>query len=129
MPISTAVVINTNTASAAAAPVQVSLLAVAGQTNYLCGFSVIGLGATAAAANLPVTISGLAGTILPANGSLTLGLIQVPANSVTTAISPLVMSFQPPIPASAPATAITLNVPIFGAGNTMVIATVWGYTQ
>jgi hypothetical protein len=132
MPISTTVVINT-TGNLANQPIQVSLPAVAGQTNYLCGFSITGLGTTAAMVQ-PVAITGIVGfPVPPITNPVTPPtpqfVISAPAGTAAIAISPLVVTFQPPIPALGPNIAITLNVPGFGAGNTNTIGTIWGYSQ
>jgi hypothetical protein len=102
-----------------AAAATVSLPAVSGRTNYVSGFSVTGLGATGAL-TLQITLGSLVGSVTQTY------IYEVPAG-VTTAAPTLVVTFNPPIPASAANTAITLTVPSFGTGNTNASANVWGY--
>lgn len=97
-----------------------AIAAVAGQTGFITGFEVTGGGATAAAA-LDVTLTGLLqGTAHYA--------VEVPAGAGLS-INPVVVAFGRPLPASAVNTAITLNVPSFGAGNAIQSATIHGYTS
>lgn len=107
-------------ATGAAAALAPALPAVAGKTNYLTHFTVDGLGATAASV-ITVTITGLRG------GTITRHL-SVPAGA-TTAIAPLSADFARGRPASAANTAVTLNVPSFGAGNTSAVAQIHGFTR
>ena len=106
---------STTVAAAAQAP---ALAAVAALTNFLTGFEITGGGATGAAA-LDATITGLLeGTLHYA--------IEVPAGAGLS-IPPLLVEFARPRPASAVNTAITLNVPSFGAGNAIASAAIHGY--
>ena len=111
----------TGSATGAAAAITASLPAPgAGITNWITGFQVTGSGATAAL----VVVVTLTGVI---TGTLSFVLV-VPAG-VTASTTPLVVTFPwPGIPASGANTAITVNVPTFGAGNTNVAATIEGYT-
>lgn len=95
-----------------------TIAAAADHTNYLTGFSVTGLGATAASGVL-VTITGLLGGTRRYR-------VQVPAGA-TTGITPLVVEFTQPQPASAKNTAIVLTVAAFGAGNTEANAELHGF--
>jgi hypothetical protein len=108
----------TGSAANAAAANNVSLPAVAGKTNWLTGFEVTGAGATAASV-ITVTITG---TI---TGTLNYQL-PIPAGAAV-GVTPLVVEFPVPIPASGVNTAIALNVPSFGAGNTNAAAVIHGY--
>lgn len=90
----------------------VTLPAVAGKTLYLAGFVLTGTGATAASAPY-VALTGTA-----AGGTLYFSFA-VPAGAAAAAIVPLVVQFTRPLPASAANTAIVVNVPSFGAGNTL----------
>ncbi len=110
----------TASAVAAAAPMAPLLPAVAGQTNFITGFQITGGGATAASV-IVVTLTGLVG------GTRTYD-IAVPAGAAL-GITPLVVEFSEPIPATGPNVAITLNVPSFGAGNTNAAATLEGFLQ
>src|SRR5216684_6728136 len=104
----------TASATAIAAAMAPVLPAVAGQTNFITGFQITGGGATAASV-IVVTLTGLVG------GTRTYD-IAVPAGAAL-GITPLVVEFSEPIPATGPNVAITLNVPSFGVGNTNAAAT------
>jgi hypothetical protein len=105
-------------ATAAAGALAPAIAGVAGLTNFLTGFEVTGGGATGAAA-LDVTITGLL------DGTLHYA-VEVPVGA-GLAIAPVVVEFVRPRPASAVNTAITLNVPSFGAGNLIESAAIHGY--
>jgi hypothetical protein len=107
-----------STGSLAAMPGTATLPAVPGATNQLSGFSITGGGATAASI-VQGTITGLG--IKP----LTFD-IAVPAGA-TAGISPVVVNFTNPIPASGPNVPIVLNLPSFGAGNTNAVGNIWGF--
>jgi len=93
--------------------------AVAAKTNYVCGFTVTGGGATSATA-VTVTLS---------DGTLTFNfMINIPVG-VAVPMTPLVVQFKQPIPASAVNTAWTLTVPTFGSGNTAASSNIWGYVR
>jgi len=106
-------------ATGAASAIAPALAAVAGKTNYLTGFSVDGLGATAASV-IEVTVTGLLG------GTKRYKL-SIPAGATLGLTSRLQVEFARAIPASAVNTAITLNVPSFGAGNTSSVAELHGF--
>lgn len=106
-----------NVANASAAA---TLTGTATTTVYLAGFEVSGSGATAA---LPVTvtIAGLLG-----------GTIQYTYNFVAGALlgnTPLVVEFDPPLPASAVNTAIVVTCPASGAGGTNNTVVAHGFYQ
>lgn len=103
----------------AASAITPTIAAVAGKTGFVNGFSVDGLGATAASV-IEVTLAGLVG------GTRRYKL-SIPAGA-TTAISRLVVEFVRPIPTTAVNTAIVLTVPSFGAGNTSAVAEIHGFT-
>lgn len=102
-----------NTATGATLPAAV------GKTTYITGFEITGAGATAASV-ITVTITGTSGPSTPTY------LLTIPAGA-TTGITPLQVEFPQPIPASAQNTAIVVNLPAFGAGNTNACATAHGY--
>jgi len=102
----------------AAATATATLPAVSAKTNYLTGFDITGLGATAGS-TITATIVGLLG------GTRSYPVV-VPAG-VTVGITPLVMSFSPPLAASAVNIAIVVSVPTFGAGNTFAQVNAQGY--
>lgn len=94
-----------------------SMAATSGVTNYCAGFAITGLGATSAS-SVAVTLS---------DGTWTQNYtFAVPAGA-TVGATPLVVNFNPPLPASAANTAITLTVGSFGTGNTAASANIWGY--
>lgn len=95
-----------------------TLPAAPGLTTYLTGFEVTGAGATAASV-VVVTVTGVLG------GTKRYDVV-VPAGA-TTSITPLIIEFTRPIPASAPNTAIIVTLPAFGAGNTNVALTAHGF--
>lgn len=102
----------TNAAASAA------LGAVAARTNYVTGIEVTGTGATAAGA---VTVT-LAGTI---GGTLNY-VLPIPAGA-DVAITPLILTFWPPLQGAAANAAVTLTAPAFGAGNTRAAAVIHGF--
>ena len=111
-----ATAVDASSANAAAAN-NVSLPAVAGQTNSVTGFEVTGAGATGASV-ITITLTGVVGG--PLNYQLA-----IPAGA-GVGVTPLIVEFPTPIPATGPNVAITLNVPSFGAGNTNAAATIHG---
>lgn len=102
----------------AAAAANSTIAAASGKTSYLTGFDVVGAGATAGSVIL-VTVTGLSG------GTLTFPFT-VPTGA-TVGATPLSVRFPFPLPASAPNTAIVVNVPSFGAGNTNAASIAYGY--
>jgi hypothetical protein len=99
--------------TAAAAPITLTVPAQAGKTNQVSGFQVTGDGATAGSI-IVVTLSGVQG------GTQSFDLT-IPAGAGVP-ITPLIVTFNPPLVASGPNTAIVLTVPSFGAGNTNAAA-------
>ena len=112
-----AVIQEVSSGNVAATAASATLIGAAGTFTYLSGFSVTGAGATAASVIL-VTITGLTNT-------LTFALV-IPAGA-TTSITPLIVEFVKPIQSSALNTAIVVNVPSFGAGNTNAVVNAHGY--
>lgn len=100
--------ISANANSVVASALAPSLPAVLNQLNWLTKVIITGAGATAASV-IAVTITGLSG------GTQTF-FLTVPAG-VAVPLTPLIISFEDPLPAAAPNTAIVVNVPSFGAGN------------
>jgi|SRR5882672_6106888 len=75
--------------------------------TYISGFEVTADGATAAAAGVNVTVTNtVGGTLTYSFGVATLGNQQ-----------PLIVEFNPPIPANALNTTIVVSMPTLGAGN------------
>ena len=93
----------------AAAVATATLPAVVGQTNAVSGFQITGLGATGAT----VVVATLTGVL----GGTQSYEITVPAGA-TTPITPVIVSFNPPLPATGTNVAIAISVPSFGTGNT-----------
>ncbi len=102
----------------AAAAAVAALPAVAGKTNYVCGFTITSTGSTATA----IVRATLAGLI-----SGTLGFTYVTLTGATLANPTVVVNFNTPIPASAVNTAITFTLPSLGAGNTNAEVNIWGF--
>lgn len=97
-----------------------TLAAQTGRRTFISGFTVDGLGATGASV-INVTVTGVLG------GTITYVLPIVAG--ATTQIAPLRVEFPRPIPASADNTAIVVNVPSFGAGNTQANASAHGFSR
>ena len=92
----------------------------AGLTTFVTSIRITGLGATGSS-EVTATLTGVLG------GTISYP-ITVPAGA-TTPITPIFDSFGTRgLQATGPATAITLNVPAFGAGNTLEEASIVGYT-
>lgn len=105
--------------ASAASPNNQTLPGAAGKRTYITGFTVTGGGATAASV-IAVTITGLTNTLT--------FHVAIPAGA-TAGVTPLIVEFKRPIPASADNTAIIVNVPSFGAGNTSASATARGFRR
>jgi len=108
-------------ATGAAAAITATLAAVVGKRTFISGFAVDGLGATAGSV-IEVTVTGTLG------GTLRYKLT-IPAGAAVALAGPLRIEFARPIPASADNTAIVVNVPSFGAGNTSAIASAHGFNR
>jgi hypothetical protein len=104
-------------ASGGAAAASAALAAVANKMNYLDGFDIDGLGATAGA-SVALTITGALGGTLTYNYGVPAG-VTVPVRSS--------YRFNPPLQALAVNTAITVAVASFGAGNTASSMNVYGH--
>ncbi len=99
--------ISVTSGNVAAGTAAATIPAVANRLNSLSGFQVYGSGATAALA-VDVTITGLAGGTL----TYTYGFVA----GVLLANTPINVQFNPPLPASAVNTAITVSCPTGGSG-------------
>lgn len=108
--------VDASSAVVAAAATTASIPAVAGKTSYITGFEISGGGATAGSI-IDVTVTGPTTTLHYE--------VAVPAGVANQ------VSFQVElgraIAASAVNTAITVNVPSFGAGNTAAAVVAHGY--
>jgi len=97
-----------------------TLTSASGVTTYIFGFDVYGTGATAASVvNCTITGTGASNTPTYAQA--------VPAGA-TTAITPTIVRFPEPIPASAANTTIVVSCPAFGSGNTNASVNAYGFT-
>jgi hypothetical protein len=110
----------TASVTGAATALTATLPGIAGRTTFITGFEITGAGATAAS-NILVTVTG---TI---SGTLNY-YVTVPAGTTTSIAFPPV-EFTRPIPASGTNTAIVVNVPSFGSGNTAAAVTAHGFTR
>lgn len=95
-----------------------SIPAVAGKTAYISGFDINGSGATAGLIVNPTLAGIISGTRTFAYGAAAGALVMN---------SPLSVRFNPPIPASAVNTAITVSCPALGAGNTNNAVNLYGF--
>lgn len=107
-----------SSANVANASAVATLTATATKTAHITGFQCTATGATAASA-ITVTITG---TI---TGSLRY-TVGVPAGA-TVAMTPLIVSFPVPVPASAVNTNIVVTMPALGAGNTNATCAAQGF--
>lgn len=106
-----------DTSSATAA-----LPAVSGRLNFVCGFNINGLGATALT-NVTATLGSL-GSSSGSNAQLNYAY-QFPAGA-TVAATQLTVTYFMCMPGIASNTAVTLTVP-GAAGNTSTNLNIWGY--
>lgn len=104
-----------NVANAAATA---TLPGVAGKITQLAGFQITAAGATAAAV-VVATVTGLAAG--------TLSYVFTAPAGVAVGATPLVVNFDPPLPASAPNTPIVVTLPALGAGNTNAAVSANGF--
>lgn len=107
------------TATGANSAMAATMPAVPGWINVLVGYDITGAGATAASV-LSVTTTGLAVELAQK--------LVVPAG-VTTNAANTSWTVRPPFgrKASAVNTAVVVNVPAFGAGNTAAAINIYGY--
>ncbi len=119
-PTSTTTPISSSSGNVAAASAVATLAAAAAKTTYISGLALTGGGATGASL-VTATVAGLLGGTM----SLTFA---VPAG-VTLGATPILLQFNPPLPASAVNTAIVVTLPSLGAGNTNAAAAAWGFQK
>jgi hypothetical protein len=110
--------ISSTSGNVAAASASATLAGVVAKTTYINQFEVTGGGATAGSI-VTMTVTGLLGGTQSYN-------IAVPTGAAL-GITPMVISFFPPWPASAVNTAIVVTVPSLGAGNTNAVANARGF--
>ena len=106
-------------ANVAAAANNQTLAGAANKMTFISGFDVLGLGATAGS-TIKVTVTGL-------QGGQTLTYDYVVPAGVSAAAPVLSIRYNPPLQANAVNTAIVVNVPSFGAGNTSASASAFGF--
>lgn len=110
--------ITATSGNVAAGVATATLAAAAGKTTYLCGFTITSAGSTAAAvvnATAANTVTGI------------LSFTYTSAAGATLANQPLVVPFNPCIPANAANTTIPVSLPSLGAGNTNTAVNAWGF--
>lgn len=100
------------------AQAQASLPATAGKTTYITGFQVTGGGATLAALVNAALTGILGGPLNYSYGGLA---------GILSLNQPLIVQFNPPLPASAMNQAITLTLPALGAGNLAACVSMQGF--
>ena len=115
---SDATMLNSSSGNVANASAAASLAAAASVTNYLNGVEITFAGATAAA-NVVATITGLLGG--------TISFVCVAPAGANLPGTPIILTFDPPLPASAANTAITVTLPALGAGNTHACVNIHGF--
>lgn len=115
---STATPVTATSGNVAAAVATATIPAVAGKTAYISGFDINGGGATAALIVNPTVTGVISGTKTYTYGA---------ALGATIINTPLSVIFNPPIPASAVNTAIAVNCPSLGAGNTNNTVNAYGF--
>lgn len=112
--------VQSSSGNVAAAAAVATLAAAVGKTTFIAGLLLTGGGATGASV-VEATVTGLLG------GTMTIS-VPVPAGA-TLGIVPIAVQFNPPLPASAPDTAIVVSMASLGAGNTNAAASAWGYQK
>ena len=95
-----------------------TLAAAAGKTTYICGFSITSTGSTAAAVVSPTVTNTITGTLTFTYASVA---------GATLANQPLIIPFNPCVPANAVNTTIPVSVPALGTGNTNTTVNAWGF--
>lgn len=95
-----------------------TLAAVTGRTTYICGFTMTSAGSTGAAVVNPTVTGVISGTLT---------YVYATVAGATLANAPLIVNFNPCMPANAVSTAIVVTLPALGAGNTNAATTAKGY--
>jgi hypothetical protein len=94
-----------------------TLPAAAGKTTYITGYQVSG-GSPTAATLISITLAGVVGGSEPL-------FFTGPAQPAP--LPPVIVSFNPPLPASAANTAITVTASAFGAGSATEVVSLQGF--
>lgn len=100
------------------AQAQATLAATASKTNYLTSLTITGAGSTAGGTVTAVVAGLLGGSIYYA--------VTAPVGAAVP-FAPIVVTFNPPLVASAVNTAITATVPALGAGNVASSVSITGF--
>jgi|SRR5579862_204307 len=109
--------LNATSGDVAAATAAATLAGAANKTTYITGFTISGAGATGASVVLV--------TITDGTWTLTYDLAVVAGAALQNAM--VKDTFNPPLPASAPNTAIVVSCPTLGTGNLHNCANAYGY--
>jgi len=107
----------------AAAAAVATLQAVPNRKTYLCGFHATAAGATAGVA-VNLTVTGLDPVQIPGGQ---LNYVFTAPTGATVSAEPLVVAFDPPLPASAVNVPIVVTLPSLGAGNTNACVVAHGF--
>lgn len=110
-------VLTTSSGNVANASASSSMTGMASKTTYITGFQITAGGATVGScvtATLTGTLNTLYYTFCAPTGA-------------ALAATPLVVKFDPPVPASAANTSIVLTLPALGTGNTNAAVSLQGY--
>ena len=110
--------VSASSGNVAAATATATLPAAASKTTYIAGFVCSSGGATAAATVNVTATNTIGGTLTFCHGA------QAGAGVPS---APLVVMFDPPLPANALNTTIPVSMPSLGAGNTQASVSAWGY--
>lgn len=106
----------------AAATAAATLPGVAGKTTFISGFQMTAGGSTA--------VSSVTCTVSPVgSGGSTLSYTFSTSATVDSPSNPLVVTFNPPLPANAANTAIVATCPALGAGNAHAAMSAEGYQR
>src|SRR5262245_24612427 len=110
--------ISASSGNVANASAVATLASVTGRTTFICGFALTSAGSTGAAIVSPTVTNVITGTQTYTYATVA---------GVTLGNTPLIVNFNPCLPANAVSTTIVVTLPALGAGNTNATATAWGY--
>lgn len=110
--------VTANSGNVAAGVATATLPAAAGKTTYICGFTITSAGSTGAAVVSPTITNTITGTLTFTYTSVA---------GATLANAPLIVPFNPCVPANAANTTIPVSMPSLGAGNTNTTVNAWGF--
>lgn len=115
-----AIQVHSSSGNVAAASAVGTIAPAAGKLAFLSGFEITAGGSTVAAI-VNATVAGVLGGTQTHVFAAPLG--------ATVGAAPLVVRYNPPIPASAPGTSIVVTLPSLGAGNTNACVVAHGFYQ